>query len=110
MFQGDIMYVLMACFRLSCVCRDFNLEIPAGKMVALVGESGSGKSTIVGLTLRFYGELALARTRAMLTTGSSMQRIRACRRAGARRSTIVWHSCRYVVVRSLSAGHTPQMC
>ena len=31
-----------------------NLEVPAGKTVALVGHSGSGKSTLVNLLLRFY--------------------------------------------------------
>ncbi|KAH7082712.1 leptomycin B resistance protein pmd1 [Paraphoma chrysanthemicola] len=36
------------------VLTDFNLEVPAGKMIALVGASGSGKSTVVGLLERFY--------------------------------------------------------
>jgi subfamily B ATP-binding cassette protein MsbA len=34
--------------------KDINLEIPAGKMVALVGHSGGGKSTIMSMILRFY--------------------------------------------------------
>lgn len=36
------------------VLHDINLDIPAGKTVALVGQTGSGKSTIVKLLLRFY--------------------------------------------------------
>ena len=36
------------------VLTDFNLQVPAGKMIALVGASGSGKSTVVGLLERFY--------------------------------------------------------
>lgn len=36
------------------VLRDFSLEIPKGKTVALVGQSGSGKSTIANLLTRFY--------------------------------------------------------
>jgi ATP-binding cassette, subfamily B, bacterial MsbA len=33
---------------------DVNLQIPAGKTIALVGHSGGGKSTIMNMMLRFY--------------------------------------------------------
>lgn len=36
------------------VIRDFSLEIPAGKTVALVGPSGGGKTTLCHLIPRFY--------------------------------------------------------
>ncbi len=36
------------------VLKDFSLNIPKGKTVALVGQSGSGKSTLANLILRFY--------------------------------------------------------
>lgn len=35
------------------VLRNLNMEIPAGKFVALVGPSGCGKSTTIGLLNRF---------------------------------------------------------
>ncbi|XP_051127432.1 ABC transporter B family member 15-like [Andrographis paniculata] len=41
----------------SRIFEDFNLQIPAGKTVALVGGSGSGKSTVVSLLQRFYDPL-----------------------------------------------------
>jgi subfamily B ATP-binding cassette protein MsbA len=36
------------------VLKDINLDIPAGRMVALVGLSGSGKSTLANLVPRFF--------------------------------------------------------
>jgi ATP-binding cassette, subfamily B, bacterial len=36
------------------VLHDINLDIPAGKTVALVGPTGAGKSTIISLIARFY--------------------------------------------------------
>ena len=36
------------------VLKDFSLQVPKGKTVALVGQSGSGKSTIANLLTRFW--------------------------------------------------------
>lgn len=36
------------------VLKDFNLTIPAGKIVAIVGDNGAGKSTLTKLLCRFY--------------------------------------------------------
>ena len=36
------------------VLQDFNLTIPAGKIVAIVGDNGAGKSTLTKLLCRFY--------------------------------------------------------
>lgn len=36
------------------ILSDFNLNIPAGKTVAIVGSSGNGKSTVAALLERFY--------------------------------------------------------
>lgn len=36
------------------VLKDFTVDVPAGKMIAIVGASGAGKSTLIGLLARFY--------------------------------------------------------
>ncbi len=36
------------------VLTDFNLTVPAGKVVAIVGDNGAGKSTLIKLLCRFY--------------------------------------------------------
>ncbi|MGB6170055.1 MAG: ABC transporter ATP-binding protein, partial [Geitlerinemataceae cyanobacterium] len=36
------------------VLQDYNLTLPAGKIVAIVGDNGAGKSTLIKLLCRFY--------------------------------------------------------
>ena len=36
------------------ILHDINLDIPAGKTIALVGPTGAGKSTVISLIARFY--------------------------------------------------------
>ena len=36
------------------ILQNINLEVPAGKMIALVGPTGAGKTTVVSLLSRFY--------------------------------------------------------
>ena len=36
------------------VIRDFSLDIPSGRSIALVGATGSGKTTVINLLMRFY--------------------------------------------------------
>jgi ATP-binding cassette subfamily B protein len=40
------------------VLHDFNLTIPAGRIVAIVGPNGAGKSTLLKLLCRFYDPVA----------------------------------------------------
>lgn len=39
------------------ILKNFNLDIPAGKTVAIVGSSGNGKSTIAALLERYFDYL-----------------------------------------------------
>ena len=59
------------------VLKNFTLEIPKGKTVALVGQSGSGKSTIANLLTRFYdvneGELLIDGTNIKEVTMHSLR-------------------------------------
>ena len=36
------------------ILHDLNLDVPAGKLIAIVGPTGAGKTTIINLLMRFY--------------------------------------------------------
>ncbi len=61
------------------VLKDFSLNIPKGKSVALVGQSGSGKSTIANLLTRFYdvnkGEITIDNTNLKEFTKKSLRNL-----------------------------------
>jgi len=55
-FQGHVTLENL-CFgyeKDSLVLKNINIDVPAGKTVALVGHTGCGKTTIISLLLRFY--------------------------------------------------------
>jgi ATP-binding cassette subfamily B protein len=49
---SDVTFRYPGCDR--AVLENFNLTIPAGKIVAIVGDNGAGKSTLTKLLCRFY--------------------------------------------------------
>jgi subfamily B ATP-binding cassette protein MsbA len=54
-FKSDIIFKNISFkYEEEFVLKDFSLQIPKGKTVALVGQSGSGKSTLANLITRFY--------------------------------------------------------
>ena len=61
------------------VLKNFNLQVPKGKTVALVGQSGSGKSTIANLVTRFYdvneGHIAIDGTDIKQVTKKSLRNL-----------------------------------
>lgn len=64
------------------IIKNFTLEAPKGKMIAIVGKTGAGKTTIINLLMRFYdvdsgdikidGESIYGVTRSSLRRGFSM--------------------------------------
>ncbi|MYB48076.1 MAG: ABC transporter ATP-binding protein [Dehalococcoidia bacterium] len=54
--RGDVRFekVSFGYRRDALVLHDFNLDVPAGRVVALLGAPGSGKSTLASLIPRFY--------------------------------------------------------
>ncbi|MCK4562102.1 MAG: ATP-binding cassette domain-containing protein, partial [Flavobacteriaceae bacterium] len=54
-FETDIIHKNISFkYKDEFVLKDFSLNVPKGKTVALVGQSGSGKSTLANLIPRFY--------------------------------------------------------
>lgn len=49
---NDVSFRYPGCDRF--ILKNFNLTIPAGKIVAIVGDNGAGKSTLIKLLCRFY--------------------------------------------------------
>ena len=60
------------------VLRDFTLDVPSGRTVALVGATGSGKTTVVNLLMRFYdvdsGEILIDGQNIAQTARSSLRK------------------------------------
>ncbi|HEY8390069.1 MAG TPA: ABC transporter ATP-binding protein [Clostridia bacterium] len=54
--KGDVKFenVSFAYEKGNNILENFNLEVPAGKTIALVGPTGAGKTTVVNLLSRFY--------------------------------------------------------
>ena len=61
------------------VLKNFSIEVPKGKTIALVGQSGSGKSTIANLVTRFYdierGEILIDGTNIKDITKESLRNL-----------------------------------
>ena len=53
-FQWETSHISLLNALFTQILKNFNLNIEAGKTVALVGESGSGKSTTLQLLMRLY--------------------------------------------------------
>ena len=54
--KGDVKFenITFAYEKGNNILENFNLEVPAGKTIALVGPTGAGKTTVVNLLSRFY--------------------------------------------------------
>lgn len=62
-----------------CIFEHFNLQIPAGKSIAIVGASGAGKSTLFNLLQGFYhpqaGKIYIDQTPLSALTASELQNL-----------------------------------